>query len=223
MNQTDKQAGPRPTDGPSGKLTLVLLVAIVAMASAVAGFALWKITELNRQPQLQTLIVLPEPRDIPPFSLIDQDGAPFGPEGLTGAWSLLFFGFTHCPDICPGTLYDLQLLSSAVDQAASSLPYQVVFFSVDPERDTPERLKEYVAFFDPDFRAVTGDHEQMLPLTRKLGIAYRIEEHDEGEEVYNVDHSASVLLINPEGRLHGVFPAPHDAAVMTADFLALLD
>lgn len=219
MNQ--EKPGPVPTH--SSKLTTIMLVTVVALASAVAGFAFWKITELSRQTELQSLIVLPEAREIPAFSLVDQDGQSFQHEHMTGTWSLLFFGFTHCPDICPGTLYDLQLLKNAVDEEASDIPHQVIFFSVDPERDTPERLKEYVTYFDPDFLAVTGAHEQLLPLTRKLGIAYRIEEHDDGQAAYNVDHSASVLLINPEGRLHGVFPAPHDAAAMTADFLALVD
>lgn len=99
---------------------------------------------------------------------------------------------------------------------------QVVFVSVDPERDTPARLADYIAFFDPSFEAVTGPHERLEPLTRKLGIAYRIAPHESDAERYDVDHSASLLLMDPQGRLHGVFPAPHDLAALQYDLVQLL-
>lgn len=207
----------------SSNVTTILLALAVALASAVAGFAFWTISGLNRPAQMQSLIVLPEPREIPEFTLIDQDARPFGPEQLQDRWSLLFFGFTHCPDVCPSALYDLQMLGEAAGRAGIETPWQVVFFSVDPERDSPQQLKNYVSYFNPEFIAVTGDHEQLQPLTRKLGIAYRIEDHEPGAPVYNVDHSASILLLDPRGRLHGVFTAPHDAQAMTADFLAVVD
>jgi protein SCO1/2 len=206
------------------RLFTVLLAAFVAVVSAVGGYALFTVLQMRQQAELQSLLVLPEARDIPSFTLIDQNGAPFGPPRLAGRWSLLFFGFTHCPDICPGTLFDLARVTRGLREAGDAVAerVQVVFVSVDPERDDPARLRDYVAYFDPDFTAVTGPHEQLEPLTRTLGIAYRIEPHDAGAERYEVDHSASVLLIDPAGRLHGVFPAPHDAAVMQSDLLALI-
>ena len=97
-----------------------------------------------------------------------------------------------------------------------------MFLSVDPERDTPDKLQAYLAHFDPSFIGVTGKHEQLLPLTRQVGIAYRIEEHESGATQYSVDHSTGILLTNPAGRLHGVFPAPHGAAEISADVLATL-
>ena len=202
----------------------VLLAALIAIVSALGGYALFRVLELRQQAELQTLLVLPEPRAIPAFTLVDQNGEAFGPERLEGRWSLLFFGFTHCPDICPGTLFDLAQVADglAAEAGAAADRVQVVFVSVDPERDRPERLREYIAYFDPGFIAVTGPHEQLEPLTRTLGIAYRIEPHASGDERYSVDHSASVLLLSPAGDLYGVFPAPHDAAAMQADLLALL-
>lgn len=191
---------------------------LVALFSAGAGVAVWQARQGSAPPEQPALLVLPEPRSIPAFELIDHDGMPFGPERLAGNWSVAFFGFTHCPDVCPGALYDLHLL----DEQLGGSSLQVLFVSVDPERDTPERLKDYVRYFDPDFTAVTGPHEQLEPLTRKLGIAYRIEEHGPEAESYNVDHSASILLLDPEGRLYGVFPAPHDVTAMAQSLEPLL-
>ena len=206
------------------RLVTAALAALVAVVSAVGGYALFRVLEMRHQADLQTLLVLPEPRGIPAFTLTDQYGADFGPDRLAGKWSLLFFGFTHCPDICPGTLYDLARVTEGLEETDATLAEraQVVFVSVDPERDLPGRMRDYVAYFNPDFIAVTGPHDQLEPVTRKLGIAYRIEPHASGAERYNVDHSASVLLINPAGQLHGVFPAPHDAAAMQSDLLNLL-
>jgi protein SCO1/2 len=194
---------------------IYLAFALVAVLSAVTGAMVYTASQREQALEQPALLVLPEARHIPDFSLVDHDGAAFGPKRLRGRWSLLFFGFTHCPDICPGTLFDLQQLDQRL--AANGVPpsaYQVVFVSVDPERDDPARLKDYVNYFDPDFIGVTGNHAVMEPLTRTLGIAYRIDDHEAGAGDYGVDHSASVLLVNPEGSLHGVFPAPLEVAAM---------
>jgi protein SCO1/2 len=201
---------------------LLIAVVLVALVSAAAGVALWKYLQTRQSPPMQALMVLPEPRVIADFSLRDHDGKPFNLENLRGRWSLIFFGFTHCPDVCPSTLYDLKQVHEQLSRAPGPADHQVLFVSVDPERDTPEQLKQYVAYFHPDFIGVTGGDEQLAPLTLQLGIAYRIEEHEPGAAQYGVDHSASVLLMDPRGRLHGVFPAPHDAAAMGADLAALL-
>ena len=215
----------KPVNSLSSPLKMYLLAAFVALLSGVAGYSLWQLTELRQQAEPAALIVLPEPRGVPAFTLTDHDGQAFGNERLLDRWSLLFFGFTHCPDVCPSTLYDLHQLNKQLSEALGGHPagHQVVFVSVDPERDTPAQLRDYVTYFDPAFVAVTGEHDQLQPLTRKLGIAYRIEEHAEGETQYNVDHSASILLLNPQGLLHGVFPAPHDVAAMTADLRIVMD
>ena len=203
---------------------IIFTFVLVALLSAGAGVLVWQSSQPGVPTEQPALLVLPEPRELPSFSLVDQYGAEFGPGRFSGKWSLLFFGFTHCPDVCPGTLYDLQRLDEQISRPGSGNPlHQVVFFSVDPERDSPERLKDYVAYFDPDFLAVTGPHDQLEPLTRKLGIAYRVEEHEPGEEHYNVDHSASVLLMDPDGRLYGVFPSPLDVAAMALEMDRLLN
>ena len=199
----------------------LIIVILVAMASACAGFLVWQITAKNTAPVRQALLELPEPRIIADFALVDQDGTRFDLEKLKGRWSLLFFGFTHCPDICPTTLYDLQKVKQAVPGHGED--WQAILVSVDPERDSPARLKEYIGFFDQEFLAITGDPRQLLPLSRQLGIAYHIEEHEPGEAVYDVDHSAGLVLMDPEGRQHGLFPAPHDVNSISADMISILD
>ena len=185
---------------------------------------LWHFQQSREPAAMQALRLLPEPRVIADFALTDQDGHAFTLASLQGRWTLIFFGFTHCPDVCPTTLYDLsgvhkQLLGRL---GANSGDHQVVFISVDPERDTPERLKSYVSYFHPDFIGVSGSDAQLRPLALQLGAAYHVEDHEPGTEQYAVDHSASILLTDPSGRLYGVFPAPHDVGKLTADMAAVL-
>ena len=202
----------------------MLAAAAVALVSAAAGFGLWQWRSADPAPPLAALKVLPEPRVLADFSLIDQDSRPFSLDRLRGQWSLLFFGFTHCPDICPGTLFDLEQVHQALREAPGDRgDYQVLFVSVDPERDSPARLAEYVTYFDPDFLGVTGPPEQLAPLAMQIGVAFRIEPHEPGSTSYSVDHSASVFLTDPEGRLHGIFPSPHEPDLMIRDLLAILD
>ena len=173
---------------------------------------------------MAALKVLPEPRVLADFDLVDQEARPFSLDRLRGQWTLLFFGFTHCPDVCPGTLFDLEQVNQALREAPGDRrDYQIVFVSVDPERDSPARLAEYVTYFDPDFLGVTGAPEQLAPLALQIGVAYRIEPHEPGSTSYTVDHSASVFLTDPQGRLHGIFPSPHEPDLMTLDLLAILD
>ena len=200
------------------------MAVLVAFLSATAGVAFWKITQAKKATPRTSLIVLPEPRVIADFELIDQRSDPFSLASLQGNWSLVFFGFTHCPDVCPTALYELQQVKQTLEQEMghdAETP-RVVFISVDPERDTPDKLQSYLAHFDPSFIGVTGKHEQLLPLTRQVGIAYRIGEHEDGAVQYSVDHSTGILLTDPEGRLHGVFPAPHGAEDISSDVLATL-
>ena len=201
---------------------MVLLALLVGILSAAAGVSLWLLLQERGQAQTAALIVLPEPRQLSDFSLVDQDGQPFRRQDLEGRWTLVFFGFTYCPDVCPSTLYDLQTVQAALG-GGDPARHQVLFVSVDPERDTPERIREYLGFFDPAFLGVTGTHEELEPFARQMSVAYRIEEHEPGAAQYSVDHTASILLVEPSGRLHGVFPAPHDAEAIAADMIALLD
>lgn len=158
----------------------------------------------------------PNPKQVQAFQAIDHTGKEFGVEQLRGKWSFLFFGYTHCPDICPITLAVLARVQQEID-AAGGEPVQTVFVSVDPERDTPGQLARYVQYFDRRFIGLGGTPEQVQGLTAQLGIPFR---HDapSADGSYLVDHSASVFLLDPQGRLLSVFPAPHEAAGIVARF-----
>jgi protein SCO1/2 len=204
---------------------LIVLTLLVGVVSAAAGISLWKVLQGPPQPSNATLLVLPEPRVIADFALVDDQGEPFTLDNLRGRWSLLFFGFTNCPDVCPGTLNDLKLVHEKLSQLnGDAAPgHQIVFVSVDPERDTPEKLHRYLNYFHPDFIGVTGPLQQLSPLTMQFGIAFHIQEHQAGSTSYNVDHSVSIMLTDPQGRLQGVFPTPHDAGRIASELASVIE
>jgi protein SCO1 len=209
----------------SSNFRLIALAIFVGVLSAAGGISFWKVMQGPQQAATSTLLVLPEPRVVADFALVDGKGQPFSLENLRGHWTLMFFGFTNCPDVCPSALYDLNLVTEQLErQRGKGLPaVQVVFVSLDPERDTPEKLSEYLGYFNPEFIGVTGSEAQLAPLAIQLGIAYEIEEHKPGAENYNVYHTASFLLTDLDGHLYGVFPAPHDAEKIASDLAAAID
>ena len=143
----------------------------------------------------------PVGRDINPFTLTDGDGKSFTAANLVGHWTFLFLGYTYCPDICPTTLADLRSVYPELQKIAPGS--EVAFISADPQRDDSARLKQYTSFFQPEFKAATGPHNQLFPFVRNLGLVYSIVDH--GNQDYLIDHSASIVLISPEGKLTAVF------------------
>jgi protein SCO1/2 len=208
-----------PAPSGSGKLP-VLLVLVVAFAAGLGLYIGQRMFAPAGFPEMQNSLLYPNPREIPPFELTASDGRPFTPADLRGRWNLLFIGFTHCPDICPTTLGDL----AAARKQMSDLPEidrpQIVFVSVDPERDSPELAGKYATYFDPTARAATAEHSALEPFTRSLGMVYMHTPQEEGG--YSVDHSASVAIINPEGRQIGLVRPPLDPAKIAHDLRALL-
>lgn len=191
-----------------------IIVATIAILAIAVGT--WTSYRLMRPPAVpQTATVLPAPADLPDFSLLDHDGNSVGPEVFAGQWDLVFFGFTHCPDVCPLTM---QVLASArqqlLDTGKQPLP-RIVLVSVDPERDTPGILGSYVQHFGDENLGLTGELEEIRKLTNGLGIFF--EKAGDDPENYSVDHSAVVLLIDPLGRFHSLFGTPHDAANFVHD------
>ncbi len=155
-------------------------------------------------------LMWPRPKELAPFRLTDDRGQVFDQERLRGRWSLLFFGYTHCPDVCPTTLATLAKMVKLLDQNGNTALPQVVFVSVDPQRDEPAKLGEYARYFNPGFLAATAPEAPLLSLTRQLGVlSLRVEDPAGGD--YLVDHSASIFLIDPRLRVVAVLSPPFEA------------
>jgi len=209
-------AAKSPTSSPTrhnGKsLTFYLLGIGLALATGFAG--MYSYDRLHGEPAVATL--LPVARPIPSFHLNGHDGQPFTQENLKGEWSVLFFGFTHCPDVCPGSLLQL---AQVTESLGSDAP-QVVLISVDPERDTPAKLAKYVAHFHSNFKAATGPDKQLTILTKALSVAWHRSQPD-ADGNYSVDHTAWLMLINPAGQLVAYFSPPLIAAAISKDLRRL--
>lgn len=197
-----------------------------ALILATAGVALYFIgSPLNTPtpPQLsQHVTQLPQPRPLRPFELTDHRANPFRLENFKGHWSFVFLGYTHCPDVCPTAMLDLKRTVKAIAANApgTKLP-QVVFVSIDPGRDTPEQLSRFVPYFNPDFIGVTGSQDQIDNLSAQLSaVAMRVDDPEHPDN-YLMDHSAAILLINPEARLQAIFTPPHEPLIMARDYLEM--
>jgi len=176
-----------------------------------------------QQTKLETrsATVLPQLKKLQPFALMDQQGKPFDNQKLLGQWTFISFGYTHCPDICPTTMALLTDMKQQLQSLTTASPVQIVFASVDPERDTQQRLAEYVSYFDSSFIGITGSDNELERLTQPLGILYAKVETKKSAMGYVMDHSASIILVDPQGRYHALFSPPHDAAIMAEDFTAI--
>ncbi|MBY6187878.1 SCO family protein [Marinobacter hydrocarbonoclasticus] len=177
----------------------IILLGLVAM---VAGVSL-SLQGPTPRPQVSALW-LEQPRILPDFTLTDHRGQVFDRSRLEGQWSLIFVGYTSCPDVCPTTMSDLARVYPKLENALGDDPVQVVLLSVDPARDDPKKLGQYVEFFRPGFVAVTAEHAQLYPFTQSLGLVYALVDNPNGGE-YLVDHSADLVLINPEGAVEAFF------------------
>lgn len=156
-------------------------------------------------------VLWPPAASLPEFSLTDHTGAAFDRTRLLGGWHLVFFGYTHCPDVCPVTLGVLRDIAARLEREPAALPLRFVFVSVDPGRDTPEVLRDYLAWFSPRFIGLTGGEAELAGLARALGVAFVPPERSADGE-YLVDHSAAVLLLDPQTRLVGLYQPPFAAA-----------
>lgn len=185
--------------------TVLILLLIVATS---IGLVVYKTTKprllTSAELREQNAIVFDTPRRFSDFELLDQQGKTFTRIQLQGKWSLIFFGFTQCPDICPMTLLDLQRLLPELpkDIAANT---QVILVSLDPARDTPELLKDYLAAFNKDFIGVTGDFLSIRRFANEVNVAFAKVTQDDD---YTIDHSGNIVLINPMGDYHGFFKPP---------------
>jgi protein SCO1/2 len=202
-------------------IAVAAIVAIVAVASGMLLARALLNPQGSAQLSLAKATLLTPPRPLPDFQLIDQDGAAFNLSHLRNRWSLLFFGFTHCPDVCPTSLGVLARAERELAELPPNERPQIVFVSVDPKRDTPQQLASYVKFFSSTFTGVTGTQQSIDDFTRALGVPVAITPTENGD--YSVDHSAAIFLIDPQGAMRALFSTPHTALVIADDYRRIVD
>lgn len=202
---------------------------IVLAAALAAGLGLWLGSRLftpsqNTLGNSTTITAYNSPREIPDFNLAQSDGTRLIPGELHGHWTLVFLGFTTCPDICPTTLMDLSAAQKQWEALPEATRPRLLLVSVDPERDSPQRLGEYARAFHDDTLAATGDIPSLEKFATSLGFVFRKapgETFDTNPQDYSVDHSASLAVLDPQARLVGLIRPPFDPAAIAADLTAL--
>ena len=192
------------------KKIIYSIITLISISAGAVGFHFIK--NVKQLPAPEGALYYQQARALSPFTLTDELGVPFSNAQLQGKWSLVFFGYTSCPDVCPTTLQNLNFIYEDLTAIASNS--QVLLVSVDPKRDSQEKLSQYIAYFNTDFKALRAEHDVLFPFSRNLGLMYAITSKEassssdnlgESTENYWVDHSASLVLINPKGKITAVF------------------
>jgi len=204
-------------------LTVVCLLAIVGLMSG-----LYVSSQLNAKRSIDVTefhgTYLEKPRAVNQFSLTGTDQKPFDNQSLQGQWTMVFFGFTNCGYLCPTTMAEFGKMYRILEEkGVKNLPHMVMI-SIDPDRDTIEKLSHYVSAFHPNFYGARGDEELIKSMTREMGIAYAKVVSKEGTEPqnYDIQHSGAVMLFNPQGELNAFFTTPHHADLLAKDYMLLV-
>lgn len=205
------------------RTTAYILIVAVAM-----GLGLWAAERFHgpapaAAPALQSVKLFPQPRALPDFSLRQSDGTRLVPGELRGTWTLVFLGFTHCPDICPTTLMELAQAQKQWEALPASTRPRVLFVSVDPDRDSADRIGEYAHGFHPGTLAATADIPALEAFARSLSMVFAKVPPPEGARAdqYSVDHSATIAVLDPQARMAGVITPPLAPAAIAQDLVAL--
>jgi protein SCO1/2 len=213
----------------SGQKRHLKLVLLLLLFSAIVTFIVIYFGVVHPQKKAHDLsqvkidgVVIPETKNINDFHFTDQYGSSFTKTNLQGHWTMLFFGFTNCGYVCPTTLSALNKMYQMLEEESIELP-QVVLVSVDPERDSVARMKEYISTFNSRFIGVRGEQQETDAFTHQLHIsAVKMQADGEGNDHYMINHSAEILLINPEGKIQAYLSYPHQAEQMAKDYKAIL-
>jgi len=198
------------------------LIGICIVALLFASVFLLKPSAPKRVPAELQAVLWPEPRQLTAFELSEAGGGTLDLARLKDKWTLLFFGYTSCPDVCPMTLAVMKAVYDSLKETPEiQAKTQVVFVSVDPDRDTAEHISGYVEYFDKSFAGFTGSVEAIDALTLQLSAGYIKDEPDE-HGTYQVNHTGSIYLIGPKQRVHGAFSPPHKPKAITELYLDIL-
>jgi protein SCO1/2 len=202
----------------------------ILIAALAAGLGLWAgqrwfASRTPVAPTLQAVKLFDHPRELPSFSLQQSDGTQLVPGELKGHWTLVFLGFTHCPDVCPTTLAQLAQAQKQWTTLPDSTRPRVLFVSVDPGRDSPDAIGEYAHGFDRDTLAATSDVPALEAFARSLSMVFAKVPAPAGapEDQYSIDHSASIAVLDPQARMAGVIMPPLDPRAIASDMTVLTE
>ena len=203
-----------------------LALAVIGLIALIIGLAVFNmnthVKSVAIDEQLQHATYLYDQQvAIPDFKFIDQHGQSFTKQNIKGKWTLWFFGFTHCPDICPTTLATLSHSLSLIDTQLAEQDLSIVFVSVDPGRDTPTHINNYISGFDSRIIGTSAYDESLAVFLKNMGIIATLNKADETDTSYQVDHSSAVYLIAPDSAITAVFNTPHQASTIAADYLTI--
>jgi len=210
-------------NSPSSSAPRGLSTWLILLAALAAGTGLWLGGWLLAPPapaKFENAVLYPQPRAVADFSLTRANGKPLTLADWRGHWTIVYFGYSNCPDVCPTTLAAFKQVWKDLDQKNQSKLVQLDFISVDPQRDVPETLGKYVSFFNPEFVAATGSDDELRRLGNALGLAYSRDNDANGN--ITVDHSGSAVIIDPQARMIGMFRPPFVPATIAADLAKLL-
>jgi protein SCO1/2 len=205
------------------KLITVILSVLIGVAAVAMYFAVSHKREPVTVAQIDG-VFLPTPKDISDFKLTDNAGQAFTKESLKGHWTLMFFGFTNCGMVCPTTMSALNKMYTtlAMDVPRDQMP-QVVMVSVDPDRDSVQRMNEYVTSFNPHFIGARAQMPQIESLEKELHlVAVKMDVEGQGKDNYTINHSAEILVFNPNGQLQAFMSSPHKPEQMVKDVKSML-
>ncbi len=201
----------------------ILIAALAAGLGLLAARHVFEQRAATPQPPLQAVRLFSPPRELPAFSLRQSDGTALVPGELKGHWTLVFLGFTHCPDVCPTTLAELAQAQKRWEALPEPVRPRVLFVSVDPERDTPDRIGEYAHAFHRDTLAATADVPALENFAKSVGMVFAKVPAPAGADAsqYTIDHSATLAVLDPQGRWAGLIRPPFAPAAIAADLAAL--
>jgi protein SCO1/2 len=202
------------------RLIPITFIVIAAFAAAIGLWLGQRFLAAPAQPKLQNAVLYPSPRAIPDFHLTQTNGAPLTLDAWRGRWDIVYFGYSSCPDVCPTTLATFKSVWRDLQARGLTDKVRFNFISVDPQRDTPELLGKYVSYFNPDFVAATGSDDELTRLTHSLGLIYSRTTDANG--TIEVDHSGSAVIVDPDGKLIGLFRPPFDAPAVVSDMTMLM-
>lgn len=202
------------------------VVSLLATAGMFFGIFIWQHMNPHKKidPARFNGTYLQNPRAVNPFSLMGTDNKVFNNESLKGHWTLMFFGFTRCGYLCPTTMAELAKMYRTLEKKGVTELPQVVMVSVDPQRDSLEKMRYYVKAFHKNFYGSRGDEAQVNAMTREMGVAFSKvpNKSSSNPEDYDVEHSGAIIVFNPKGELNAFFTTPHHADVLAKDYLMLI-